>query len=96
LNKFVTDKKPWELAKDEAAKAEELDRVLYALADGLRVAAVALHAYLPETTRQILRALGQPEDFAWSRVALGETVPAEGIEPAPPLFPRVEAPAAAA
>jgi len=95
LNKFVTDTKPWELAKDET-KAGELDRVLYALADGLRAVAVALHAYLPETTPQILRALGQPEDFAWSRVALGQTVEGEGIEPAPPLFPRVEAPAAAA
>ena len=95
LNKFVTDTKPWELAKDEA-NAEELDRVLYALADGLRVVAVALHAYLPETTPQILRALGQPEDFDWSQVALGLTVEGEGIEPAPPLFPRIEAPAAAA
>jgi methionyl-tRNA synthetase len=95
LNKFVTDAKPWELAKDEA-NAQQLDRVLYALADGLRVAAVALHAYLPETTAQILRALGQPEAFDWSLVALGETVDADGIEPAPPLFPRVEAPAAAA
>jgi methionyl-tRNA synthetase len=95
LNKFVTDTKPWELAKDEA-NADELDGVLYALADGLRAVAVALHAYLPETTPQILRALGQPEDFDWSRLAVGQTVEGEGIEPAPPLFPRIEAPAAAA
>ncbi|HEX7256402.1 MAG TPA: methionine--tRNA ligase [Gaiellaceae bacterium] len=95
LNKFVTDTKPWELAKD-GANAEELDRVLYALADGLRVVAVALHAYLPETTPQILRALGQPEDFAWSRVAPGQAAETEDVEPAPPLFPRIEAPAAAA
>jgi methionyl-tRNA synthetase len=95
LNKFVTDTKPWELAKDEA-NAEELDRVLYALAAGLRAVAVALHAYLPETTPQILRALAQPEDFDWSRLAVGQTVEGEGIEPAPPLFPRIEAPAAAA
>jgi methionyl-tRNA synthetase len=95
LNKFVTDTKPWELAKDEA-NGEELDRVLYALADGLRAVAVALHAYLPETTPQILRALAQPEDFDWSRLAVGQTVEGEGIEPAPPLFPRIEAPAAAA
>jgi methionyl-tRNA synthetase len=95
LNKFVTDTKPWELAKDEA-NVEELDRVLYALGDGLRAVAVALHAYLPETTPQILRALAQPEDFDWSRLAVGQTVEGEGIEPAPPLFPRIEAPAAAA
>jgi methionyl-tRNA synthetase len=95
LNKFVTDAKPWELAKDEA-NSEELDRVLYALVDGLRAVAVALHGYLPETTPQILRALGQPEVFDWSQVAEAATVPAGGIAPAPPLFPRVEAPLAAA
>ena len=95
LNKFVTDAKPWELAKDDA-NAEQLDRVLYALADGLRVVAVALYAYLPDTAPRILRALGQPEDFAWSGVASGLTAVAEGVEPAAPLFPRVEAPAAAA
>jgi methionyl-tRNA synthetase len=95
LNKFVTDSKPWELAKDDT-NAEELDRVLYALADGIRVVAVALHAYLPETTPRILQALGQPEDFEWSSVTPGKTVETEDVEPAPPLFPRVEAPAAAA
>jgi methionyl-tRNA synthetase len=95
LNKFVTGTKPWELAKDEA-NADELDRVLCALVDGLRAAAIALYAYLPRTAPQILRALGQPEEFDWSGVAQGRTVAAEGIEPAPPLFPRVEAPAAAA
>jgi methionyl-tRNA synthetase len=95
LNKFVSDAKPWELAKDEA-NGEELDRVLYALVDGVRAAAVALHAYLPETTPQILDAIGQPHDFSWSQVAEGKTVAAEGIAAASPLFPRVEAPAAAA
>jgi methionyl-tRNA synthetase len=95
LNKFVTDRKPWELAKDEA-NAPELDQVLYALADGLRVLAVALHAYLPQTSTEILRALGQAEEVAWTEVAAGRTAEAEGIEPAAPLFPRVEAPAAAA
>src|ERR687897_44536 len=77
LNKFVTDTKPWELAKDEA-NADELDRVLYALVDGLRAAAVALYAYLPATAPKILRALGQPEEFAWSGVAQGGTAEADG------------------
>ena len=95
LNKFVTDTKPWELAKDDA-NAARLDQVLYALTDGLRIVAVALHAYLPETSRQILRALGQPEEFGWDAVGPGRTVEATNVEPAAPLFPRVEAPAAAA
>jgi methionyl-tRNA synthetase len=95
LNKYVTDAKPWELAKDDA-NAPELDRVLYTLADGLRAAAIALASYLPETAPRILAALGQPLDLAWSGVARGRTVAADGVEAAAPLFPRVEAPATAA
>ena len=95
LNKFVTDTKPWELAKDDA-NAAELDRVLYTLVDGLRVVAIALAAYLPETAPRILEAIGQPVDLAWENVAAGKTSLAEGIEPAQPLFPRLETPATAA
>jgi methionyl-tRNA synthetase len=96
LNKHVEETKPWELAKDEA-RAAELDRVLYDLADGLRVTAVALSAYLPRTGPLILQALRQPEDLAWENVEPGRTVPVEGVEPAAPLFPRVDhAPLAAA
>jgi methionyl-tRNA synthetase len=94
LNRHVEQTKPWELAKDEA-RGDELTRVLYELADGLRVAAVALSPYLPRTAPQILRALGQPEEFGWQQVEEGRTVAAEGIEPATPLFPRVDQTAAA-
>lgn len=95
LNRRVEQTAPWELAKDEA-RAAELDRVLYELADGLRAVAVALSAYIPETAKQILSALRQPVDLSWEGVAPARTVEADGIEAAPPLFPRVDAPTAAA
>jgi methionyl-tRNA synthetase len=95
LNKFVTDTKPWELSKDEA-NARELDNVLYTLADSLRATAVALWPYLPDTSPRILEALGQPQDFSWENLARARTSPADGVEPAQPLFPRLEAPATAA
>jgi methionyl-tRNA synthetase len=95
LNRHVEASAPWQLAKDEA-RAEELDRVLYDLVDGLRAVAVALAAYVPETSSRILEALGQPGDLSWDRVAYGRTEAVEGIEPAAPLFPRVDEPAPAA
>jgi methionyl-tRNA synthetase len=95
LNKHVEETRPWDLAKDES-RARDLDRVLYELADGLRIATVALFAYLPKSATEILRALGQPDEVSWDRVAPGRTVEADGIEPAAPLFPRVDAPTAAA
>ncbi len=88
LNRVVERSKPWELAKDEA-NAAELDRVLYDLADGVRSVAIALYAYLPATSPAILHALGQGEDVAWDGVRSGGLATAR-IEPAPPLFPRVE------
>jgi methionyl-tRNA synthetase len=95
LNRYVEQRKPWELAKGDA-RAGELDRVLYTLADGLRVVAIALAAYLPATAPRILAALGQPTELAWENVAPNRTVTARGIEAAAPLFPRVELPTAAA
>jgi methionyl-tRNA synthetase len=95
LNRHVEQSKPWELAKDEA-RAADLDRVLHELTDGLRIAAIALAAYLPRTAPRILAALGQPRDLRWKRVEVGATVAADDIEPSAPLFPRVDAPTAAA
>jgi methionyl-tRNA synthetase len=95
LNALVEERKPWELAKDDT-RAADLDRTLYELADGLRAVAVALSPYLPETAPKILAALRQPEELAWDAAAPSRSVAAEGIAAAEPLFPRVEAPSAAA
>jgi methionyl-tRNA synthetase len=94
LNRHVEANAPWQLAKDDA-RADDLDRVLYDLADGLRAVAIALSAYIPGTAERLLTALGQPLDVGWDRVAYGLTPDTEGIEAAPPLFPRIDAPSAA-
>ena len=95
LNQYVEESAPWQLAKDEA-RSDELTAVLYNLADGLTAIAVALAAYLPESAPRILEALGQPsDDLSLERLRRGTAVAAAGIEPAPPLFPRVELPAVA-
>jgi methionyl-tRNA synthetase len=96
LNQYVEETAPWQLAKDEA-RAPELDRVLYNLADGLVAVAVAVAPYLPQSAPRILAALGQPaDDLSLDRVRSGSAAATTGIEPSPPLFPRIEAPAAAA
>ena len=95
LNRYVEQTKPWELAKDPE-RAGDLDRALYDLADGLRIAAIALSSFVPETSERILEALRQPLDLAWENVAYGRTGTLAGIEPAQPLFPRIDEPATAA
>jgi methionyl-tRNA synthetase len=95
LNRHVEATAPWQLAKDEA-RAAQLDRVLYDLVDGLRVVAVALASYVPETSERILSAVGQGLSIVWAEVAYGRTRAVEGLEPAAPLFPRVDEPTVAA
>jgi methionyl-tRNA synthetase len=95
LNRHVEETAPWQLAKDES-KADELSAVLYDLADGVHAVAVALSPYLPETAPRILGALRQPVDLSLEQVAYGKTGATDGIEPATPLFPRVDLPTAAA
>ena len=72
LNRHVEQTKPWELAKDPD-RAGDLDRALYELADGLRLAAVALVAYVPDTSRADPRGARAPVDVAWDNVAYGRT-----------------------
>jgi methionyl-tRNA synthetase len=91
LNRHVERTKPWQLAKDGADA--ELDEALYDLADGLRVVAVCLWPYLPETAPKILQALGQSEGVSWEVSRPGAAAEADGIGPSAPLFPRVELPA---
>ncbi len=91
LNRHVEATAPWVLAKDDD-RAADLDAVLYDLADGLRVIAIALASYLPSTSARMLDALGQPPELDWEGTGYGRTSAAVGVEAAPPLFPRIEAP----
>jgi methionyl-tRNA synthetase len=78
LNRYVEERAPWQLAKDET-RAPELDLVLSTLVAGLRVLAVLLHPYLPASTDKLLAALGSEDrSFASARwdsmQALGEPI----------------------
>ena len=89
LNRLVERAKPWELAKDED-KAGELDAVLYDLADGVRSVAIALYAYLPATSAGDPACARPGRGRRLGRRATRWARAGGGIEPAPPLFPRVE------
>jgi methionyl-tRNA synthetase len=91
LNRYVEERAPWALAKDEA-KATELDAVLAGLAEGLRVLTVLLHPYMPQTAERLLAALGSPSlSFADARFGAGGGGAQVGdLEP---LFPKDPAPA---
>jgi methionyl-tRNA synthetase len=89
LNRYVEERAPWQLAKDEA-KAGELDTTLRSLAEGLRVVTVLLHPYMPETTGRLLAALGEtgPDALSLGGARFGAGAGGASVEKLPPLFPK--------
>ncbi|HIH66168.1 MAG TPA: methionine--tRNA ligase [Nanoarchaeota archaeon] len=63
-NKYVQEKKVWELQDAEKNKA------LYTIADSLRVSALLLHAFIPATSEEILSRLGE-DKITLERVKFG-------------------------
>ncbi len=85
LNRYVEEQSPWVLAKDEA-RAQELDRVLRSLAEGIRVVTVLLWPYLPSSAERLLEALGASElALAGAELGAGSIAQVSAIES---LFPK--------
>ena len=56
-NKYVDETTPWILAKDESKK-DELNNVLYNLAESLRIVSILISPFLTNTAKEIRRQLG--------------------------------------
>ena len=98
VNNYVTETEPWQVAKDES-RAADLDRILYATAEALRVVAVLLHPVMPKASTVLWDSLGGTPTLGslsdqrvqdagrWGQLPGGATV-----VKSPPLFPRIEEP----
>jgi methionyl-tRNA synthetase len=85
LNRYVEERSPWQLAKDEA-RGEELEQVLRTLAEGLRSVAVLLWPYMPASCERLLGALGVSDvSIAGSQPGAGAIERVSSLEP---LFPK--------
>lgn len=89
-NKYIDETSPWILAKNEEDK-ERLATVLYNLLESIRIAAVLLESFLPDTSRQILDMLNTHQRSLESTESFGHLE--EGgkvITKAPVLFARID------
>jgi methionyl-tRNA synthetase len=92
VDKFISDAKPWELAKDPARRGA-LDLVLHTAVEALRHFAVLLAPVLPEATQAIWEQLGQsgevceiePSELEWGRRQAGTK-----IGEVKPVFPKLD------
>ena len=90
-NKYVDETMPWKLAKDENSK-EELNSVLYDLAETLRIVTVMISPLLHHTARRIFAQLNTPEELKKyeSAMKFGLTPENIKIEKGEILFPRLD------
>ena len=86
LNQYVEETRPWDLAKEES-NGDQLDGVLYGLAEGLRITTLLLHPYMPDTTDRLLEALVERrrrlDEF-------GSRPGGQKVGELAPLFPKLE------
>ncbi len=92
-NKYIDETAPWVLGKDENRKAE-LNRVLYDLAESLRIISVMIEPFIPVTARKMWNQLNIAEKFEDVRISdietWGKTVIGTKINKPEQLFPRIE------
>ncbi|HET7841575.1 MAG TPA: methionine--tRNA ligase [Terriglobia bacterium] len=93
-NRFIVERKPWELAKSSLAEDRaKLEVSLYAAAEFLRIAAVLLYPVLPHSAMLIWQQLGcegelkdqHPAELAWGGLKPGTQVRKPEI-----IFPRLD------
>lgn len=65
-NKYIDDTTPWVLAKNDSDR-DRLETVLYNLLESIRVCAIMLKPYLPDTSDKIIKQLNnEVEDFEYT------------------------------
>jgi methionyl-tRNA synthetase len=93
-DKFIVDQAPWKLAKAGETARQQLDDVLYASAELLRIAVALLYPILPESTVQIWSQLGMTsplEKLDLNKLAWHQLTAGQSIGMVAPVFPRIDA-----
>lgn len=91
IDKFITDNRPWKLAKDPAARAR-LEEVIAIAYEGLRQVVLLVAPVLPETTSEIWKQMGlagEPLKIDPNGAQWGEAVDVSKIDRISPAFPKL-------
>jgi methionyl-tRNA synthetase len=88
-NKYIDETQPWILGKEESKKAR-LGTVLYNLLESIRIAAVLLEPFLPETAQKILKQLNTEKKSWESLEGFNGMVPGEKVGTPEILFARID------
>ena len=90
VNKYTDETQPWVLIKDEAQRPV-LARVLYNLAEALRVTSILIAPFMPATAIEIRRQLNMDSAYSWDSAKEFGILPCEvTITKGDTLFPRLD------
>jgi methionyl-tRNA synthetase len=98
VNRYLEERAPWKVAKQKGPGWEEtLATTLYTSCEALRVVALLVAPFLPETAPKILEQLGIPDALARAKLPddaarWGALPPGTKTSKSAPLFPRIESP----
>ncbi|HVB23676.1 MAG TPA: methionine--tRNA ligase [Ktedonobacteraceae bacterium] len=89
-NQYIEVREPWRVAK-RPEQQDELDTILYSIAEAMRLIAVYLAPFLPSTSNRILDqlSLGPVEHAAWVRKGTWGSQTLTSVAPGRLLFPRI-------
>ena len=88
-NKYIDETTPWVLAKDENGQ-DRLKTVLYNLTESIRVCAVYLQAFLPDTAAKILEFINTKESSYASTLEFGKYESGTRLNESEILFKRID------
>ena len=90
-NKYIDENKPWLLAKDESQK-NRLAQVLYNLLECVRISAVLLTPFMPDTCTKIFEQIGAGSDLrTWDSAQQWGLLPMDAaVNKGANLFPRID------
>ena len=88
-NKYIDETTPWALAKDET-KSDRLKTVLYNLIESIRVCAVYLQPFLPDTANKIFNQINTDLTSYESTSVFGGYKSGNKVNDAEILFQRLE------
>ena len=88
-NKYVDEKEPWVLAKDDARR-DELETCMHNLAECLRIIAILIYPFMHTTTDKIWEQIGVTDEVRWEDASIFDILDGQHVNKGPVLFPRLD------
>ena len=89
-NKYIDEKMPWILAKDET-KRGELETCMHNLAESIRIISILIYPFMHTTSEEIRKQLGiWYADVEWKDARVFDMMQGEQVKKGAALFPRLD------